>query len=210
MAMQWLATALVVLAVSLDGLAVGTAYGLRRISIPAGSMAIIGAVSTLLVAAVAAAGGWLGTVLQPWAAARLGAAILLVLGLSLTWQAWRRGHGTEPPVADPCLLVRLRFPGLLVQIWRDPGAADLDRSGRLEGWEATALGLSLALDAVAAGLGMALNGGGFLFAALVGPVQVMLVSLGSRLAVRLPRIPPRSAAYASGGILMAVALMRMM
>lgn len=209
MAVQWLAAALAAVAVSMDGLAVGTAYGLRRIAIPPLSMAIIGATSSLLVAVTAAAGGWLGDALRPSAAARLGAAILLALGLSLTWQAWRRGACARRPAEGPRLVVRLRFLGLMVQIWRDPPAADLDRSGRLEGLEAAALGLNLALDAVAAGLGMALNGGGFAFAALVGPAQALLVTLGVRLAARAPRMRPQAVAYASGGILMAVALMRM-
>lgn len=223
--MGWLASLAVAAAVSVDGSVVGAAYGIRRIRVPAGSLGIIGAVSTLLVAAATAGGGWLAGVLGGAAAARLGAALFLVLGLGLTWRAWRQGGsdgrgpsgafpGAPPPGASPpeapLVLVRLRPLGLIVQIWRDPPAADVDRSGRLEGLEAAALGLILALDAVAAGLGMALNGEGFLFAALVGPVQVAFVSLGARLGARAAgEVRSRVMDFAPGGILLVVGLLRL-
>lgn len=213
--MGWLAALAVAVAVSVDGSMVGATYGLRRIRIPAGSLAIIGAVSGLLVGAAMAGGGWLAGVLGGAAAARLGAALFLALGLGLTWRAWRQeGSGGRGPSAAlpeaPLVLVRLRPLGLIIQIWRDPPAADVDRSGRLEGLEAAALGFILALDAVAAGLGMALNGGGFLFAALVGPVQVAFVSLGARLGARAAgEVRSRVMDFAPGGILLVVGLLRL-
>ncbi len=207
--MAWLAALAVAVAVSVDGVAVGASYGLRRIRIPAGSLAIIGAVSSLLVAGVTVTGGWLAA-LSPVAAARLGGALLVLLGAWAAWRARIQGRAAVP--ADrPLLLLRLRPLGLIVQIWRDPGLADLDRSGRLEGVEAAALGVSLALDAVAAGLGMALNGGGFLLAALVGPLQVLFVLLGVRLGGRAGRGRPwRLAEYAPGTLLVAVGLLRLL
>lgn len=223
--MGWLAALAVAVAVSVDGLVVGAAYGLRRIRVPAGSLAIIGAVSGLPVTAAMAGGGWLAGMLGSAAAARLGAGLLLALGLGLTWRAWRSdGRGPSgacpavPPAAPsastppeaPLVLVRVRPLGLIIQIWRDPPAADVDRSGRLEGLEAAALGLILALDVVAAGLGMALNGGGFLFAALVGPVQVAFVSLGARFGVRAAgEVRSRVMDFAPGGILLVVGLLRL-
>lgn len=221
--MGWLAALAVAVAVSVDGLVVGAAYGLRRIRVPAGSLAIIGAVSGLLVTAAMAGGGWLAGMLGNAAAARLGAGLFLALGLGLTWRAWRSdGRGPSgafpaapsrtaaPPPEAPLVLVRVRPLGLIIQIWRDPPAADVDRSGRLEGLEAAALGFILALDAVAAGLGMALNGGGFLFAALVGPVQVAFVSLGARFGVRAAgEVRSRVMDFAPGGILLVVGLLRL-
>lgn len=215
--MGWLAALAVAVAVSVDGSVAGAAYGLRRIRVPAASLAIIGAVSGLLVAAAMAGGGRLAGMLGSAAAARLGAGLFLALGLGLTWRAWRsdgRGPSGALPAAPspeaPLVLVRVRPLGLIVQIWRDPPAADIDRSGRLEGLEAAALGFILALDAVAAGLGMALNGGGFLFAALVGPVQVAFVSLGARLGARAAgEVRSRVMDFAPGGILLVVGLLRL-
>ncbi len=210
--MAWLAALAVAVAVSVDGLAVGATYGLRRIRVPAGSLVIIGTVSALLVAAATAGGSRLAGVLGAGTAARLGASLFLLLGLGLTWRAWRQG-GRPAADADPrapLMFLRVRPLGLIIQILQDPRAADLDRSGRLEGLEAVALGLTLALDAVAAGLGMALNEGGFLFAALVGPVQVALVSLGAGLGGRAADgVRSRLMDFAPGGILLVVGLLRL-
>lgn len=207
--MAWLAALLVAVAVSLDGLAVGASYGLRRIAIPWVSLAILGGVSSLLVAAVTVAAWWAGAWLPAAAARRLGGALLVLLGLS----AAARGLGRTGAEGDDGPLLRLRLPflGLVVQVVRDPRAADLDRSGRLDGGEAVLLGLSLALDAVAAGLAMALNGGGLRLAALVGPLQVLFLLAGGWLVRRAGWDRARRlAAYAPGSLLVAVGLWRLL
>ena len=54
---------------------------------------------------------------------------------------------------------RIRSLGLVVQIVREPLAADLDASGGIDDREALWLGLALALDALAAGFLLALGEG---------------------------------------------------
>lgn len=177
---MWLA-ALLVLAVSADGVAVGAAYGLRGIRIPWSSLAIVGLASNLAALLAVGGGRFLTAWLSPRGAARLGAVILLILGV---WYLLRPQTGV---------------------------AADLDRSGRLDWPEAAILGLSLALDAVAAGVGLALTGQGMLFAALVGPVQALAVSLGRVLAHRMgPRRGTGVIDHLPGGILVVIGLLRLM
>jgi putative sporulation protein YtaF len=48
--------------------------------------------------------------------------------------------------------------GLVIQIWKTPLAADVDRSGSISSTEAVLLGAALSFDSFGAGLGAALIG----------------------------------------------------
>ncbi len=232
---------LAAVAASADGLAVGSAYGMRGICIPFGSLALIGLVSSALAAAAMSLGRRLA-LLSPPLAARAGGAVLLALGVAWILQAWRRqrlGWGrdaarsgaaasaagtrastglaggpaapTARPLEGPVLLLRLRSLGLVVQVWRDPGAADFDRSGRLEGLEALVLGLSLALDGTAVAMAASLSGWGFLFPLFVGPIQALALRAGGSVGWlgRRGRAAGLAASYLPGCILLALALVRL-
>lgn len=201
-----LALAALALAVSLDGLGAGSAYGLKGIGVPAVSLALIGLVSSGAAALAMLGATHLAGVLAPSLAARLGAALLLSLGIWLLWQGWEQ---TLPAAEGPLLRVRVRPLGLIVQVLRDPRAADLDGSGRLEGGEALLLGLGLALDAAAAGTGAALAGWGYLFPLVVGPAQSLMILVGRRLAARVVGRPLKGVlGYLPGAILVALGVAR--
>lgn len=179
-------TLLVVLAVSLDGVAAGWTYGMRGIRIPCRSAVVIGALSSSMAAVAVFAGSYAGRAVGPLWASRLGALILMGLGAALLLQSWagERAGGRTEEGEGRLLSLRLKPLGLVIEVWRDPGAADLDRSGRLEMAEACLLGLSLAFDAFGAGLGVALSGYAWLYPCIVGPFQVLMVSMGRVLAGR--------------------------
>lgn len=91
-------------------------------------------------------------------AARLGKTLLFVVGTCQIYQGWRhylltsaRQSGEEPGAA-----LRLGPFRTLLQVLGDPARADFNVSGRLEAGEAALLSLALALDALAAGLGLGL------------------------------------------------------
>lgn len=221
-------------AASVDGFTVGSAYGLRGIRIPFLSLALIGFVSSALAAAAMAGGRWLAA-LAPALAARAGSVILLALGAAWIVEAWRRQHrrGAAGPgaflpegpaaaavpkgpaealrnPATPVLLLRFRMLGLVVQVWSDPGAADLDRSGRLEALESLILGVSLALDGSAVAMAASLGGWAPLFPLFVGPVQALALRAG----VAAGRLGRRwrgagLASYVPGCILLALGLARL-
>lgn len=158
----WLVAAL---AVSLNGVVVGAAYGARSVLMPAGSLILAGSCSSLL----ALAGGFLGgaglLAAGGWAQV-LGALMLAALGLS---QLLRAGRGGAHPRSGSAaveagddggakpLLLRIRLLNVVVKVVLEPEAGDVDRSGRLESGEAALVGLSLGLDAAAAGLAAALG-----------------------------------------------------
>jgi putative sporulation protein YtaF len=184
LAALWLLAA----ALSLDSLSVGLLYGVRGIRLSWAAAGIVSLASGLLLAGAMIGGGMLRSVLAPGVAGRLGALLLIGVGLWIAWSTLRGpkvadGAGADragaPPVGDLSGEVRrvwrlqLGRVGVVVAILREPGRADLDRSGSISLGEAGLLGIALALDSVAAGLGAAMAG----ISPLGLPVAAALLSL---------------------------------
>ncbi len=152
-------------ALSLDSLGVGVAYGLRRIRVPGSLYLIVAACSGALMGLSMLAGGSLSGCLTPVLARRAGGLILVAVGL---WQVLQGWQGYRQSLAGPgdaglpgprqLAKLDLRALGLVVQILVEPATADLDRSGVIETPEALALGLALGLDSLGAGFGAAMAG----------------------------------------------------
>ncbi|HHW15048.1 MAG TPA: hypothetical protein GXX28_08970 [Firmicutes bacterium] len=219
---------LLALAVSLDGFGAGVSYGLRRIRLDWRSLAVVGL--------VAGATAWLATGTghlfahlagRQWGGAfvqQLGAALLLGLGLVSLNNAGREQSGSQvgqaadvPAANHPpggrrrlwCL--HLRTWGLVVEVARQPGRADLDRSGSISLPEALLLGLALALDSGGVGLGAGMAGFPPVGVALtVAPINVALLWLGTWLGRRTSGEGRRGwLAWGPGVILLALAVARM-
>ncbi|MBE3590027.1 MAG: manganese efflux pump [Firmicutes bacterium] len=166
-----LSAVLIAIAVSLDGLVVGAAYGAQRIRLHAAGFGIIGATSAVIVAVAQAAGGRVAAWLPPEWAGRLGGLMLIGVGVTFLWQqrASRAAPGRDGVARG----------SRVVQIWRAPEAADADRSGTIDLREALTLGLALSMDAFGAGLGAAIGGwGGTLLPWFVGLAQITFVACG--------------------------------
>jgi len=168
------------LAISLDGLAVGFAYGLRGVALRPVSYAVMAACTGILMACSMALGSALSAVIPGSLAHVLGGLVLVFIGLAQMVQSWRAhlaqtGDGeSKGPVAR----FRIGLLGVVVEILRDPAAADINRSGVIDAGEAYALGLALGLDALGAGLGAALTGFSPLVIPLVAAACSGLVALG--------------------------------
>lgn len=181
-------SALLAMALSLDGFGAGVTYGLRKTRIPLLSVLIISLCSGLVLGVSMQAGALLQRFLSPSAASVFGAAILILLGLWSLYQQVRRSSEPEvqpaSTVDSPASLTgthqgaprrevttagqeqlqravfSLEIPkiGVVIQILRSPTKADLDDSGSISPWEAMWLGIALSLDAFGAGLGAAMLG----------------------------------------------------
>ncbi|MDF2629570.1 MAG: hypothetical protein K0R39_3401 [Symbiobacteriaceae bacterium] len=223
--MNALSLALLALALSLDSLTVGLLYGVRGIKLPWAAMLVVSGASGLLLSGAMSGGRVLSDALPAGIAQRLGALLLVGVGLWITYQTWR-SHGRpgakaprpadpepSPPIpGGPLKVWRLRLGsiGVVIEILREPGAADLDRSGHINLTEACFLGIALALDSVAAGLGAAMAGFsplGLPLAAAGGSLGLML--LGSRAARLLPFKLEGPWAMLHGVVLVALGLYRM-
>ena len=180
-------------ALSLDGMAAGMAYGVRRVKIPLLSLLVISLASATCMGIAMMAGHFIAQVLSPAVAKTLGASLLVLVGLWVIKQTWSQGSQTEfGENKDPVKLseqeseadqeiasIRIPIMGLVVQIIKEPHKADLDNSGVISKGEALLLGIALAMDALGAGVGAAMAGFKPLLTPLiVGAVKFTLVSLG--------------------------------
>ncbi|MDI3279931.1 MAG: manganese efflux pump [Bacillota bacterium] len=157
---------LLAVALSLDGLGAGIAYGLQRIRVPFLALVVVAGTSAALFFLTLTGAGVAVEALAPVWSRILGALILVGIGL---WHL----------LGEVC---RLGSLAVVVRILADPTAADLDRSGQLSLGEAALLGLALALDAAAAGVGAGLSGlGRPWLPALVGGVTFLFTAAGLRL-----------------------------
>jgi putative sporulation protein YtaF len=178
-------------AVSLDGFGVGVMYGLRKIRIPLLSIGIISLWSGIIIFSSMQIGVLMSSFMSPLVAQRVGALILIGIGIWALMQMRQQKaqEAREPaesledkvhlmgepvlPTLDTLqrtkeiLNIELKRFGLVIQILRTPSIADVDRSGNISASEATLLGLALSLDAFGAGIG----------AALIGFVPVMTASV---------------------------------
>lgn len=190
------------IAVSLDSFGVGITYGLRKISIPFLSILIIAVCSGGVIGISMQAGSWLSTHLSVVAASRIGAAILVMIGIWALYQYYRSVHEqknekrelSEAEAVDGDRAVRsdqrqaaehdklltpanvftieLKRLGIVIQILRKPQTADFDASGTISASEALMLGIALSLDAFGAGIAAALLG----LHALFTPIVIALCS----------------------------------
>lgn len=164
---------LLTLALSADGLLVGLSYGARGISIPGRSLAVIALCTGVGMSISMITGQLTAQIVPGWLSHSAGGAVLVLLGVWQLWQGWVNSAGKHDQlVGAPRVLARVRFRllGIVVEILRDPDAADQDASGCIDPGEAVALGIVLGLDTLAAGFAASLAG--------LGPWLILLVTGG--------------------------------
>lgn len=174
------AAVMVGLAVSVDGFMVGLAYGIKKIKVPLVSMLIITLASVTAVSLSMCFGKALTMFLPVKTASWLGSALLIILGLYFILGSLREKiDSIEVDGQEPLLTFKIEFLGVMVQILKEPARADFDESGEIGKREALVLGLALSMDALGAGVGLALTGLNILHTALcVGVVKFILVNMG--------------------------------
>ncbi|MFZ5650621.1 MAG: sporulation membrane protein YtaF [Bacillota bacterium] len=184
---------LIALALNIDALGVGVAYGIRRIRLPFASMLVISLVSMTAISLSMLAGQLLGKIIPPYLARHIGGLMLVIIGVWALYQYFSQNkddpadmvssHDSTPTPAgkpqDPVSILKIQFLGLIIQILKEPHRADLDTSGVLSGKEAFLLGASLALDSLVAGIAISLLGFNILMTAFcVSFGQLLSIWLG--------------------------------
>ncbi|HHT25888.1 MAG TPA: sporulation membrane protein YtaF [Firmicutes bacterium] len=162
-------TFLMSVALSIDGLLVGFSYGARGIRIPGCSLAVIALCTGAGMGASMGLGYLVGDYVGWGLAKTLGGGALVAMGLWQLLQALAQRIKKKQPSHSP-LLARWRLAslGIVVQIIRDPEAADQDASGEIDPREAIALGTVLGIDTLAAGFATSLLG--------FGPLLILAVT----------------------------------
>lgn len=148
------------IAVSLDNCSVGMTYGMKKIRIPFRSIVIIAFCSVLSLSVGMLFGYVGGQVLNDSWTGKLGGAILITLGISMTYQFFKQEKEDEASLSEKDNTVLFQWEikslGIVIHILKRPLSADFDQSGTITGLEAFFLGLALSLDAFGAGIGAAM------------------------------------------------------
>jgi len=204
-------------ALSLDSLGVGVAYGLRRIRLPRSLYLIVALCTGALMGLSMTLGGHLSGYLAPVIARRAGGVILVLVGVWQLYQGWQSyrqrlaapGNG-EAAIPRQVLKLDLHSLGLVVQILVEPAAADFDRSGEIDTAESVALGLALGLDSLGAGFGAAMAGYSLAVVPVVAITCAAFVKLGLGAAGRpaTDRLT-RKAFFLPGVLLMLLGFLRL-
>lgn len=212
---------LMAFALSLDGFGVGLAYGLRRIRLPFGSLAVIALCTVLAMGVSMLFGNGVVLWMKFIPAQLLGAIIILCLG---TFQLIRTVFNIDEKVPNnqaipviaslnqtavneqPVFRIQLPFLGLIVQVLRNPDLADIDGSGGISLRESMLLGCALAMDAFASGIGAALAGMTLSVIGIAALFLLAMIRLGQVLAGKIPEILINKAKLLPGMILILIGL----
>lgn len=216
--MSWIAAVLVAVAVSVDGLWGGLAFGLRRIRIRTAALVVISLVSSLCAGLAMVCGHVLARTVPLVAARWASAALLLAIGVTMLYEARleQEKHSTQP--AEPVLpalrslAVEFRRSPLtaLVRVLIDPTLAHADYSSDISWWEAGIMGLAVGIDASVAAFTIGLAGyASPALPVLMGFAHYLLVGLGNILGSRglVQRLTSRFV-YLPGGLMVLLGLLR--
>ncbi|NMA55580.1 MAG: sporulation membrane protein YtaF [Firmicutes bacterium] len=149
--MAWLSTFTLVLAVSLDSLGVGFAYGLKKVTVPPCSLILLSLLSALSMLASMLAGRGAGFILGE-AGSFIGNGILIMVGVATLGRTWLSKR--QRPVCKSRNYNNIFR--MIANVIAEPLEADLDASGEISTVEALLLGFVLAMDSLGAGFGAAL------------------------------------------------------
>lgn len=145
-------------AANLDNLGVGISYGVQKIRVPFLSNFFIALLSGIIVAISVLTGRLLSNYIT--IAGELGALMIVAIGI------WVMVHKTASasdslPAAIPVMKtysVPIKSLSCIVQITKEPSAADFDANGFISTKEAMFLGLTLSFNCIATGVGAGLTG----------------------------------------------------
>lgn len=150
---------LIAIAISMDSLSVGIAYGIKNIKVPLYSLIILDFISVLLLSFGFFTGSLLMKLLPGLAMNLIGAGILFFIGLWFLIQAWLNYKFPKENLHQPIsiALISIDSLGIAINILRDPSKADLNVSGVIDLKEAVLLGVALAIDSLAIGIVVSLT-----------------------------------------------------
>jgi putative sporulation protein YtaF len=200
-------------AVGLDSLFAGVAYGLKSIHMPFSSLAIVGIVTTVGATIAMGSARLLGQLIDSHITLVAGALLLIGIGLFNLLKVYLSNDAPAHDTSDPVRTRKLIFSlgGLVISVMAKPEAADLDGSKSISSGEAVLLSLALGVDNMAATFAANLVGRLPLYTPLVmGIIQMAFITAGdygaghltsNRFKYNLP--------YLSGWILIALGLARL-
>lgn len=188
---------LLAFSLSIDALGIGISYGLRRITFPTASKFLLALETFLMMEGFILAGRWLALLIPSAAGETLAACFLLLFGLWLCLQGFRKVKEPPSPLASV----------------HQPSVCDKDASHTLDPKETLLLGFILSLDSLGVGVSAAASGMEIgklpLFSAIF---QIAFLAVGAFLGKKLTgtaKIRENLWTTLSGGILIFIAFIRL-
>ncbi|MFW5979994.1 MAG: sporulation membrane protein YtaF [Halanaerobiales bacterium] len=145
--------------ISFDSFGVGLAYGLKGVEFPRYAYYIIAVCTTMLMAVSMITGTFLLQYLEPENAVKIGALILIFIGLWEIFEGFKDYLNNKTDIKlEPLINFKISSLGVIIQILKDPTIADMDNSRDISKKEAYTLGFALGMDAFAAGFSASMLG----------------------------------------------------
>ena len=181
--LELLTILLLAAAVSFDSLAIGMTYGMAKIVIPILPRIMLSAISFVTILSAMFIGDLLIINMTPKGAELFGGGILVLLGL---YSLWRTYQQSDQPVELPQEPVQEVSVITVMRVFKDPLEADYDRSMTISLFESVFLGLALAFDSFAAGIGASvLNFPRLFTSGAVMAFSLVFLSLGLLLGAKI-------------------------
>ena len=201
-------------ALSMDALIAGVAYGLQSIELPLASLSVTGGVCFICTTVAMLGAHFLGKIVNTRLAAGAGALVLISLGLFALLQEYLGSVVAVDDLEAGIAMRQITFSvgRLVISIMLRPEAADVDHSKVISAVEAIFLGLALGVDNAIATFAAALTGFLPIYTPVVmAIVQMSFISIGFYGVARLisddlkRRVP-----YWSGTMLILLGLIRLL
>ncbi|MDR5659466.1 sporulation membrane protein YtaF [Serpentinicella sp. ANB-PHB4] len=206
---------LIAIAISIDSLSVGVAYGVKKIKVPILSLIILDFLSVSFLALGFFAGNMLLKFVPEIWTQIIGACILFTMGSYLLIQGWLNYKYPPHKVSQstPIAMISIDSLGIGINVLRDPSRADLDISGIIDTKEAVFLGIALAIDSLAVGVAVALTSLPIIIftLTLVGIINIIFLLSGIHLGKKFIADKfKEKTAFIPGCILILLAIIRLM
>jgi len=205
-----LQAAAIAVSVSIDAMAASFAYGCKKIKIPILSIIIITLVCAIVIGLSFVFGTMLVLRIPEWLAVGLSFTILFIIGVVKLFDSITKSIIRKYTQINKEIKLSVFNFKLVLHLYADPEAADVDVSKCISPREATVLAVSLSLDGFAVGLGAAMigvNGWTLVVFTLITGFVALLVGcwLGNKAADKLRF----NISWLAGVILIALAFMQL-
>jgi len=169
------------IALNLDALFFGIAFGAKGIKILFKSKVVIFCISLLVAMLSFLIGRYLGKYLSIELSSHLGPAFMILIGTFFTIRTFFERDRQDVP--KTLVNFSLKSLGLTIKIIKEPQVSDIDKSGFIEPFEAVFVSLALSFDSLSASFSLGLSNLANIYEILLIPiVQLIAISVGNVLA----------------------------
>lgn len=182
--MQWLTILLIGVAANVDNLGISVSYGLKTTRIPVASNLFIAVISMICAYISITAGEIISNFISLKTANLIGGLLIIFLGGKCIWESFFQAASTEPEVEaeKERVLVDSNFSRVISH----PQLADLNDDKVITWKESILLGLALAMNCLAIGIGAGFTGTSpFLTTLSIGAFSFISIAIGERIGSKI-------------------------